>query len=249
MPIGTIAAITVTFILTLAVPLGVMLWLARTGGKWKDFLVGAATFIIFALVLEPVLHALVLQSGAGAILQKNIWLYGLYGGLAAGLFEETGRFLAFRFVLRGQTGRRTPLAYGIGHGGAEAFLLVGLTMASNLFLGLSYARGASVPPEIAPAVEALLATPASMFLWSGFERLMAMALQLALSVLVFAGVHTGRRWLYPAAVLVHAAVDFAAVVSNAFLPVAATELVVAALTAAALFLAARVYRSLPKAVS
>ena len=42
-----------------------------------------------------------------------------------------------------------------------------------------------------------------MFLWSGFERLTAMALHMALSVLVFASVRTSRRWLYPAAILIH----------------------------------------------
>ena len=86
-----------------------------------------------------------------------------------------------------------------------------------------------------------------MFLWSGFERLTAMALHMALSILVFASVHTNRRWLYPAAVLIHAAVDFAAVISNAYLPVAATELLVMALTAVTVLWAAQIYKSLSTA--
>ena len=62
------------------------------------------------MVLERIFHFLVLQSGAGTVIQGNIWLYALYGGLAAGIFEETGRFLAFRFVLRGRQDRITALA-------------------------------------------------------------------------------------------------------------------------------------------
>lgn len=244
MSMGAIAAIVSVLILTIAVPLGIMLFLARAGGSWKDFLVGAATFIVFAMVLERIFHSLVLQSGAGAAIQGNVWLYSLYGGMAAGIFEETGRFLAFRSVLRGREARITSLAYGIGHGGAEAFLIAGLTMASNLVLGLTYSHGGSIPPEIVPAVESLLEIPPTMFLWSGFERLTAMALHMALSVLVFASVRTNRRWLYPAAILVHAAVDFAAVVSNAYLPVAATEILVLALTAAAFLWAMQLYKSL-----
>lgn len=112
---------------------------------------------------------LILQSGVGVVSQGNIWLYGLYGGLAAGVFEETGRFLAFRFVLRNRTARITSLVYGIGHGGIEAFLVAGLTMASNLILGVTYTHGGAVPSDLIPAIEALLAIPAPTFLWSGFE--------------------------------------------------------------------------------
>lgn len=247
MPTATVLAILFVLLLTIAVPLGVMLCLVRAGGRWKDFFVGAGTFILFALVLEQGFHSLVLLSGAGAALQANIWAYGLYGGLAAGLFEETGRLLAFRFLLRGRRARVTALAYGIGHGGIEAFLITGLTMVSNLVLGLTYARGGQLPAEVATAVKALLGTPATLFLWSGLERLAAMALHIALSILVFAALRTGRRWLYPAAILLHAAVDFAAVISNAYLPVAATELLVLVFTAAALLFAAPVYKKLPEA--
>lgn len=245
MSVGAIAAIIIVIILTIAVPLGIMLFLARSGGSWKDFLVGAATFIVFALILERILHLLILRSGAGVVIQGNIWLYGLYGGLAAGVFEETGRFLAFRFVLRDQTARITSLAYGIGHGGIEALLVAGLAMASNLILGLTYTHGGAIPSEIIPAVEALLAIPAPTFLWSGFERLSAMALHMALSVLVFASVRTDRRWLYPAAILIHAAVNFMAVVVNAYLPIAATELLILLLVVIAALWAARVYKNLP----
>lgn len=248
MSIGAVAAITAVIILTIAVPLGTMLFLAKSGGSWKDFLVGAVTFIVFAMGLERVLHFLILQSGAGAVIQGNIWLYGIYGGLAAGVFEETGRFLAFRFVLRNRTARITSLGYGIGHGGIEAFLVAGLTMAANLILGLTYTHGGAVPSDLVPAVEALLAIPAQMFLWSGLERLSAMALHMALSLLIFASVRTNRRWLYPAAILIHGAVNFAAVAANAYLPVAATELLVVALTAVTLLWAVRIYRSLPKTV-
>ena len=246
MPIAAIAAIAAVIILVIAAPLGIMLFLRKRGGTWTAFLIGAGTFILFAMILEQLLHALVLFSGAMAALQGNIWLYGLYGGLAAGLFEETGRFLAFRFALRGRKDRITSLAYGIGHGGIEAFLIVGLMMAANLVLGLTYANGGTVPDEVVPTAEALLATPAGMFLWSGFERLTAIALHMALSVLVFASVHTSRRWLYPAAILIHAAVDFTAAAANPYLPVAATEVLILLLTAMVALWAASIYKKLPE---
>ena len=249
MSIGAITAIVAVMILTITVPLGTMLFLHKRGGAWSAFLTGAGTFILFAMLLEQLLHSLVLFSGAGAVIQGNIWLYGLYGGLAAGIFEETGRLLAFRFVLHRRKERITALAYGIGHGGCEAFLVAGLTMLNNLIIGLAYTHSGTVPPEAAAVAEVLIATPAGTFLWSGFERLTAMGLHMALSVLVFACVRANRRWLYPAAILIHAAVDFAAVTANAYLPIADTELLVLALTAAAVLWAARIYKNLPKDTS
>jgi len=248
MSTGAIAAIIITFLITVAVPLGAMLYLRRRGGAWAAFLTGAGIFIVFALILEPILHNLVLRSGIGTAIQNNIWIYGLYGGLAAGLFEETGRFLAFKFVLRNRQDRITALSCGIGHGGIEAFLLVGLTMASNLILGLTYSGAETPPPEVAAALETLFAVPAVNFLWSGVERLTAMAVHMALSVLVFASVRTERRWLFPAAILAHAAVDFVAVTANAYLPLAVTEGLVLLATVLVAVLAARTYKKLPETV-
>lgn len=244
MPISTIAILIAIALMTLLVPLGVMLALRRRGGTWTAFLTGAATFVLFAMVLEPILHNLVLRSPVGASIQQNILLYGLYGGLAAGLFEETGRFLAFRFILKTRTARITALSYGIGHGGIEAFLVMGLSMITNLSLGLVYTSGAPLPAEAAAAAETILSMPAGMFLWGGLERLSAMALHMALSVMVFASVRPGRRLLFPAAIAVHAGVNFAAVVANARLPIAATEVIVLLLTALACLWAARIYKNL-----
>jgi uncharacterized membrane protein YhfC len=71
-----------------------------------------------------------------------------------------------------------------------------------------------------------------------------MALHMALSVLVFASLRTGRRLLFPAAIAVHAGVNFIAVVANAHLPIAATEAVVLLLTALACLWAAQIYKNL-----
>ena len=252
-----VAAMLAALILTIVIPLGVMCFLHRRGGAWSECLTGAGTFIAFAMILEPIMHSLVLRSGIGGVMQGNIWLYGLYGGLAAGIFEETGRLLAFRFILKSPK-RITALSYGIGHGGCEAFLLLGLTMASNLVLGLMYANGETLAPELAGAVEALLATPLVNFFWGGFERLTApafsfgmdrltaMTLHMSLSVLVFASARTEKRGLFPAAVLLHALVDFAAVTSNAYLPVAATEGGTLLLTLLIAAWAAKIYKNLPK---
>ena len=246
MSIAAIAAILAVIVIVIGVPLGIMVFLHKRGAPWTTILIGAGTFILF-VALEQVLHYTVITSGAMAALQETIWLYGLYGGLAAGLFEETGRLVAFRYILKNRRDRLTSLAYGIGHGGIESILLVGLTMIANLSLGLAYTSGAELSAEMMAMAESLVSTPAGMFLWSGFERLYAIAMHMALSVLVFAAVRTSRRRLYLAAILVHAGVDCAAVIANAcHLPIAATELLLAVLTAAAALWAVRIYKKLPE---
>jgi len=234
-------------LLTAAIPIGVMFFLRKRGGKWGDFLVGAGIFFLFALVLEQILHVVVLASPLGPVLQGNLWLTGLYGGLAAGVFEETGRFIAFKLVLRNRREPVTALSYGIGHGGCEAVLLLGLTYISNLVLVATVRSGGQVAPELTSALEALAAVPASSFLWAGFERVAAVAFHMASSVLVFAAAtRPGKLWLFPAAIAAHFALDFLAVVCNAHLSIAAMELLVAVLALAMVFVAGRIYKSLPK---
>lgn len=244
-PSTLIAAIVFTLVLTVALPVGLMLWLKRRGGRWSMFFVGAATFVVSALVLESLLHALVLNSPLGIALTGNIWLYALYGGFAAGVFEETGRFAVFRLLRNKQTKPVTALACGAGHGGIEAFLIVGLTMVSNLALLVMAADGEPMDSALQAAADTLLSTAPSMFLWAAFERVIAIAFHMACSVLVFAAVNRpGKGWLFPLAILLHMGTDCLAVVSNAYLPVAATELLVMVYTLLVVLLASRVYRTL-----
>ena len=237
---GAIAAMCFTMILTLALPIGLMLWLKKRGGKWTAFAIGAGSFFLFALVLEQAVHSIVRRSTLGPVIQGNVWLYALYGGLMAGLFEETGRLLAFRFLLRRQTQPVTALSYGAGHGGCEAFLLTGMTMLNNLIL--LYTPADTLSPELAEAARGLADIPAGMFLWAGFERVVAVAAHIGFSILVFAAVRSGKLRLFLLAVLLHAAVDFAAVTTSRMFSATVSELAVAAVTAVIVLLAAHVYK-------
>ena len=156
----------------------------------------------------------------------------------------SGLLVAFKMVLRNEEAPVTALSYGLGHGGMEAFLLVGMAMVNNLLLGMLLMGGGEIPPELAEAADTLTATPAVMFLWSVLERVSAMTVHAANSVLVFAAVRTGKWLLFPAAILLHAGMNFVAVVSAAFLPTAAVEGLVLAFALLTAILAAKVYRGL-----
>ncbi len=234
-----------TLILTVALPIGIMAALHKRGGKWRAFFIGAAIFILFAMILESLLHSLILMSSFGKTIQSNIWLYTFYGSLTAGLFEETGRFLAFRYLLKGQTQPITALSYGIGHGGAESILLIGFTMLANLVVLLLAMSGMSFPADFQAVVDTLLASSPVLYLWSGVERVTAMIVHLSNSVFVFAAVNRyGKPWLFYAAIGTHAAVNIITVIASNYLPIALTEILA---LLAALLIASRaltVYRSM-----
>ena len=88
--------------------------------------IGAATFIVFALVLEQIMHIFMLP-----IVSNSTVAYVIYGVLAAGVFEETGRFLACKFLMKKRSDNKNAIMLGIGHGGIESVLIIGISMFSS----------------------------------------------------------------------------------------------------------------------
>ncbi|MDR1560330.1 MAG: YhfC family intramembrane metalloprotease [Clostridiales bacterium] len=203
-------------------------------------LLGIAGFTLFVLVLEQFLHAAVLRRDAsGAItLMAQPAIYVLYGCFAAGIFEETARFIAFNILkrkrkktdavllnsegevvttfpdLQERRGVGDALAYGIGHGGIEAVLLLGAAMLNNIIFSVMINAGTlpaltgSQQDVITNAVSTLTTTQPYMFLLGGIERIPAVTIQISLSVLVWLAVGDKRRiWLFPAAICLHALLD------------------------------------------
>ena len=249
---GVIAAMVLVGLFSLLMPVGLALFFwKRLRARWRFFGLGCFIFPVFALGLEQAAHALLLHGALGQAITGSLWLYALYGGLMAGLFEETGRLLAFRLAKGWKPGPQDALMYGAGHGGIEAVLIVGLSMAANIMLAMLLNQGGMaavatvtgpLPEQTAAALQTLASTPVSMFFWSGFERLMAVGLHIALSVLVHAAVCQKGGWgWFAAAVGLHALVDMAAVLAGSLLPVAATEGLIALLTLGCVVLAWRVY--------
>lgn len=251
MPAASMVCMAISLVISFTVPLGLALWLHRRGGKWRDLVLGAAVFFLFVMLLEQGIHSLVLGGTLGQTITGNLALYALYGGLIAGLFEETGRLLAFRLLRPGPGAPQRALMYGAGHGGMEAILLVGLTNINNLLLSWWINTGTleqnlgAAGDSLLPAVAAAVAEPSLNYLWGGLERVVAIAIHLSLSVLVYAAFTRGRRGvpLFFGAILLHAGVDACSIVAAAFLPIAGVELVALIWAVGLALLARSVYRS------
>ena len=236
----------VAALMGIAVPVALAWWLVRQYHiRWQTILIGAGTFVVFALLLEPILHQVVLKGPHGTTIMGNTWYYALYGGLAAGLFEETGRFLSMKYLMRKEPSCALPgVGYGIGHGGMEMLMIFGITMISNLVMSVMINAGqtdvllAKVPEEQLSQVQAQFAQLASLsagtLLIGLWERLSALILQLGLSLLVWTAVRRGGKWLwlFPAAILLHALVDGVVVILSKSVGMVYVEVVISAIAVA-----------------
>lgn len=228
------------------VPVALVWWLVKKyNAKIETVLIGAGVFFVFALVLESLVHMVVLKGATGEAITGNIWYYALYGGFMAALFEETGRFLAMKLLLRKESSSAVPgVAYGAGHGGMEMIMVFGLTMVSNLVLSVMINSGqadtilASAPAE---AQEQVLAQFASLealragdMLYGIWERFSALIIQIGLSLILWTAVRRGGKWLWliPCAFLLHFLVDALVVVLAKSVSMLAVEAIVCALAIA-----------------
>lgn len=230
----------ISALLSIGAPVALLVWVRRRHrGGFVPVIAGAAVFCLFVFVLEIRFAVWVAGTPAGAWLQGNRAVYSLYGGLLAGVFEETGRLFALLLLCRRYRGVQHGIAYGIGHGGVEAVLLTGLSMASSVAFAL-HARFAGMDRAMqafgvsGDALARLLETPPAALLVTGIERLFAIALHIALSVLVYLAVtRRGRFRLFWLAIALHALADFPAGLYQTGLltNIWAAELLVAALCA------------------
>lgn len=194
----------------------------RLGVGWRYFGYGALIFVLFQLVTRvpavQVIQGLIAPQLQASRALLFAWLAAL--SLSAGLFEEVGRYVGYRWLMR--TEEKTwakGVMYGLGHGGIEAMLLVGgmaLLGLVNLValasmdisaLPLDDAQRAQLDAQLG-AVQAL---PAWTPLLGAWERLWAVPFHVGLSVLVLQVFRRGGPGWLLAAILAHALVNFAAV--------------------------------------
>lgn len=245
-PFASIVSMAVAAVVGIATPILLGWWLVKKYQmRTTPIMVGAGVFVVFALVLEPIVHQIVLKGPSGATIQGNIWYYALYGGLMAALFEESGRFLAMKYVLKKEPdGLLTGVSYGIGHGGTEMLMIFGLSMISNLVVSALINSGqadtilASVPAEAKAQAEAQFAQLESLsagtLLLGLWERISAIILQIGLSLMVWTAVRRGGKWLWllAAAFMLHFVVDAVAVILSKSVSTWAVEIVIFAMALA-----------------
>lgn len=155
--------------------------------SWKLFLAGGLTFIASQILHIPLVLAL-----TSTMLSWGIIPYAIVLGLLAGIFEETARYILFKFIRKDSKTWNEGVFIGLGHGGTEA-IIFGILAAVGFFTMLAYrSMDLSTIPSI-PAdqlelakqqVAAYWSTPVYMTLLGAVERIFAICLHISLSVMV-----------------------------------------------------------------
>lgn len=107
---GTIAGMLISGLFCIIMPIALLIIFKLKNKEISLFpaLIGAAMFFAFAMVLEQLLHLIMRPIVSGSVIA-----YSVYGALAAGVFEETGRFIGFKFLLK--KAHRPPHKHYVWH--------------------------------------------------------------------------------------------------------------------------------------
>lgn len=239
-----------------------IVWLVKKKEKISSVLVGALIFVVFALGLESIPKYFLLQSPSAIseYIMSHAWSFALVGAGLAGVFEETGRWIAFKFILKKRNNRETAISYGIGHGGIEALILLGVSSFQYILYAVMINAGtfgtivdqvALVSPDQVEAIEGIATALTAMTFTNAFagcfERIFAMLGHVAWSVMVFKAVKEKKSWyFFPIAILLHMGMDiFAALYQFGIITnVIAVELLIAVTSCAIAVWAYKLYKKM-----
>lgn len=209
-----ITSMIIQLVLSVLVPIAVCIYFRKKYHiNWKVVGIGVLIWIGFVQILETPFHVFMLGNPTTSKLLENPFLYAIYVGLTAGIFEELGRFIAFFFLLKKYQEYKDGLAYGIGHGGIASILVGGLAGFQTLVFATSINNGSFAKlieqnPQLSQVQDALIHSHSYLYLLGSLEKIMTLVLQIAFTMLVLYGVKHKKYIFIAYAVLFHAFVDF-----------------------------------------
>jgi uncharacterized membrane protein YhfC len=199
-------------------PMAVALWWTRrSGASMSVWGAGALVFVVSQCVLR-LPWQIPLGIWVGPRIHGSTWLSFAWiatSSLTAGLFEEVGRWGGYRWLVKKERSFRTGVMFGLGHGGIESMLLVGLSLFGTLVTYVLLATSPTVlklPPE---TLDKVLTTMSGLhagdFVAGVVERVMALTFHVACSLVVLQCFVRGSRWWVALAVGLHFVADLVAV--------------------------------------
>ena len=256
---SSIPSLILTVILMIVIPVGFAVYWRRKHKERTKFswlIAGAVGFIVSARVLELGLHyvCIVADNPISRFINGNTAAFVLYGVTMAGVFEECGRHIVLKYILKKDRTRENAVFYGIGHGGIEVLAVLLPALAGYLVMAVLFSAGDTetafktlkITEENASAALPTVQMAASfdwfMMAMNVVERLFAMVGHIGLTVIVYDGVVNRRKWCLPLAILLHMLMDtFPALYQRGVVPLWAVEVWVAAWTVVIGLAAVRLY--------
>ena len=256
---SSVPALSITVVLMLAIPVGFFLFWYKKHKQQVNILyliAGAAGFIVSARVLELGVHYLciVTDNPVSRFINGNTAAYVLYGTVMAGVFEECGRHIVLKYILKKNRTRENAVLYGIGHGGIEILAVILPSMVLSLVIAVLFSAGnvrealtaLNITEETAaaalPSVQAAAAFDYPLMAMNVLERLLAVFAHIGFTVVVFYGVKNGKKAFLPPAILLHMAMDtFPALYQRGVMPLWSVEVWAAGWVAVIVLIAGKLY--------
>ena len=260
---GAIIGLIIEGILVIALPvIALIIWKKKTKEPLFPVLIGAVSFIGFGLLLKSI-PALLLLTGDTPIAKAitgNVWLSAIIGGgLLAGIFEEGGRFISYKFFLKKYKSKKTAISYGIGHGGIESayvgytaftFAVMGIIIngggIDTIIGGLDEGTKQIALAQLGSYAHSPLYVPA---VFGTLERISAMIFHTSMSVFVFAAAREKKYvFLFPLAIILHTAMNSTTgFVNSGMISAVALEFIMLAYALVMAFFAFKLYKKLEAA--
>lgn len=259
---SSVPSLIITVILMIALPVCFFIYWRRkhkeqTKISW--LIAGAIGFIVSARVLEPAIHYLciVMDNSVSRFINGNTAAFVLYGITMAGIFEECGRFIVLKYIMKKNRTRENAVMYGIGHGGIEILAVLLPAMILYLAIAVLFSKGdtqtalkvLNITEETAaaalPSVHAAVAFDYAMMAMNVIERVFAMLLHIGLTVIVYYGIINGKKNCLPLAIILHMLMDtFPALYQRGLVPLWAVEVWAAFWVGSVILIAVRLYRKM-----
>ena len=206
----------IAILVEIGLPIALALWsVRREYTRWRWIGIGAVIFIAAQLLHVPFLYGLTALLGPTLTLMTVPWsiiVRAIILGLLAGIFEETARWIGIRLLKNRARSWKTAFGLGIGHGGIESILLVGIPVLINFVYALSMrATPGALGPLASAQVNAFLNVSWDAPLMGAVERVTTLIMQITLTALVWAAIVERKPVLFWGAVLWHAFFDALAV--------------------------------------
>ena len=259
---SSIPSLIITVVLMIVIPVIFFIHWRRKHTKQTNIsylVAGAIGFIVSARILELGVHyfCILQDNPVSRFINGSTAAFVLYGIIMAGVFEECGRYIVLKYIMKKNHTRENAVLYGIGHGGIEIVAVVLPLMISYLAIAVLFSgkdpenalSSLKITEETAaaalPSVQAAAAFNYGMMAMNVIERLFAMLIHIGLTVIVYFGVINAKKICLPAAILLHMLMDtFPALYQRGVLPLWTVEVWAGVWTVVIVFIAGKLYRKL-----
>ncbi len=182
---GSIIAMCITLMIALILPVAILIVYAlknKGQGVVAAWFLGAVGFFVMQIIIRtPILSVLGMNKAFNDFAADNYLVYVVILAFTAGLFEVVGRYAVAK-LLKNKLSCKTGIAAGLGHGGIEAMVLIGMTYINNILYAFminsglmdtvieqSAVMGTDAVQQLNTVVDALVETPSYLFALAGYE--------------------------------------------------------------------------------